>query len=208
MSDGDEFHANCENLHDRLLGGDPTASADLYLCHAASLKRQLASAYRTTDPDLIHDATVTALLDYAEHPERFDRSLRGLGGYLRMAAERDLLNLLPRHRRRLERETGGDPLELEAQGRNIGSEAVDLLGEGVADQEAAIALVAQAMAAARTEEERVVMRLMLAEEKATAVFAAALGLGAVPPAEQRRRIFAIKDRLRKRLGRVRERTDG
>ena len=166
---GSEPRPDCENLHARLLAGDPIASADLFACHAASLTRQLATSYRTTDADLIHDAIVTALLDHAERPERFDPSRRSLGGYLRMAAERDLLNLRAKHRRRLERETVGDPVELQAQGRNIGSEPLDRLGENVADQEAADEIVARAMSVTRTEEERIVMRLVLAEEKATAV---------------------------------------
>lgn len=198
-----EVPANCDDIHPRLLAGEPTASADLFACHAASLARQLASTFRTTDPDLIHDAVVSALLDVGEHAERFDPSRRSLTGYLFMVARRDLLNLLDKHRPRLEHETPVDPVELERVGRNITVLAHDVLGADLADREATETLVRQAMGVAQTEEERVVMRLMLDGEKATEVFATAIGLTALPVGEQRSRVYAVKDRLVKRLRRQR-----
>ncbi len=202
-----EIPADCDDLHARLLAGDPTASADLVACHGEPLARQLASRFRTTDPELIVDAVTSALLDLAEQPERFDPARRSFAGFLSMAAKRDLLNLLEKHRPRQLHETAGDPVELERAGRNIDAEAGDAIGDDLADREAAAALVRQAMSVARTEEERAVMQLMLDGERATGVFADAIGLAALPPGEQRARVYAVKDRLAARLRRMRRASD-
>ncbi len=63
------------------------------------------------------------------------------------------------------------------------------------------------MSVAQTEEERVVMRLMLDGERATAAFAAAIGLSALSIEERRSRVYAVKDRLVKRLRRLRRASD-
>lgn len=194
---------NCEDVHARLLAGEPTAPVDLFECHAASLTRQLAARFPTTDPDLIHDAVVTALLDVAEHPERYDSSRRSFGGYLHMVAQGDLLNLLEKQRRRRAHETDDDPVELAERGRNILSGGIDPVATRVMDQDAVAALTEQAMGVARTEEEQIVMRLMLDGEKATEAFAEALGLEALSTAAQRAHVFGVKDRLTKRLRRRR-----
>ena len=193
--------ANCDDLHARLLSGEPTAPADLFACYGTSLTRQLAARFPTTDPDLIHDAIVTALLDVAEHPERFDPERRSFGGYLHMVASGDLLNLIAKQQRRRKHEMADDPVELESAGRNIRSGQADAVGEEVADRESAATLAQLAMAVAQTEEERVVMRLMLDGERATEVFARALGIAALSPAAQRAHVYGIKDRLTKRLRR-------
>ena len=198
----------CDDLHSRLLAREPTASADLFACYAQSLTRQLHSrGFHATDPDLVHDAIVTALLDYAEHPERFDPHRRSLGGYLYMAARGDLLNLIEKRQRRRDRETGNDPVELETMGRNIMSEQADPVGNDLVDREAAQALVQQAMGVARTEEERIVVRLMLDGERMTDAFSRALGLEGLPLVAQQRQIYVVKDRLSKRLRRQRRSTD-
>lgn len=203
MGEAKEFVPNCEDVHARLLAGEPTASADLFTCHARSLTRQLVARFPSTDPDLIHDALVTALLDVAERPERFDPGRRSFSGYLHMVARADLLNLLEKLRRRRDHEMVGDPVELEAAGRNIGARTIDPVGEESADREAAATLAQQAMAVAQTEEERIVMQLMLDGERATEVFAKTLGLASLSPAARRAQVYAVKDRLTKRLRRRR-----
>ena len=54
------------------------------------------------------------------------------------------------------------------------------------------------MAVAWTEEERTVQRLRLEGERSTDAYAAALGWDDLTPAERRRRIYQIKDRLDQR----------
>jgi RNA polymerase sigma-70 factor (ECF subfamily) len=191
-------------LHDRLLAGDPLATVDLFLHFAVALQRRLAAKYPTTDLDLVEQAVSDALLDYFRRPERYDAGKRSLRGYLAMAAERDLLNLRDQHRRRYGRLQSVDPVELDARARKEWEEGDDI-GDRMADEEAAAALRAEAMAVARTDEERIVQELRLEGERSTAAYAAALGWGDVPPAEQRRRLYLIKDRLDQRWRRGRER---
>src|SRR5690606_1984281 len=58
------------------------------------LCRALAGRYPGADPDLIHDAVTDALLDHWRRPERYGPARASELGYLRMAAWRNLLNLL------------------------------------------------------------------------------------------------------------------
>lgn len=185
----------------RLLDRDPLASADFCEHYLPLLTRVLKSRYRTTDPELIEDAVVETLLAHVERPERFDPARRSLLGYLKMAAEGDLKNLLARHKTRHAREVILEPVELDAAARNTTVARDDDLADDVVERDAAVRQAARIMAVAQSEEERRVLRLMMDGEKATDEFAAALGLTALSQAEQRQRVYAIKDRLTKRLRR-------
>ncbi len=191
--DEDEARA----LHERLLAGDPLSTADLFFHFAPKLRRRLAAKFATTDPELIEEAISETLLDYFLRPERYDPSRRSLRGYLVMAAERDLLNLRDQNRRRQGRLHPVDPVELDAQSRKEWEEGDDIAAS-IVDDEAAAAIWSEAMAVARTDEERIVQRLRLEGERATVVYVAALGWDDLSPAEQRRRLYQIKDRLDQR----------
>jgi RNA polymerase sigma-70 factor (ECF subfamily) len=191
-------------LHQRLLDGNPLATVDLFERFAETMRRRLAAKYRTTDPDLVEEAVSEALLDYFRRPESYDPGKRSLRGYLHMVAERDLLNLRDQHRRRSGRLRPADPVEIDARARKEWAEGDDV-GDRISDDEAAEALRVEAMAVARTDEERIVQRLRLEGERSTAAFAAALGWLDLPAAEQRRRLYLIKGRLDRRGRRGRER---
>ena len=197
------------DIHRRLLEGDPLAPVDLFERYAPRLTRWLAARFATTNAELIHDAVVTALLDYAERPDRFDPNRRSLAGYLRMAARGDLLNLRDRHRQWIvEGESPADPVELETAARNSTYETADPIGDQIADEDSAARLLAQARQVAHTAEERTALDLMLAGERSTATFAQALGWSYLPVAVQRSRVNALKDRLTKRLRRLQGDDDG
>lgn len=184
-------------LHERLLAGDPLATVDLFSHFAPRLLRRLTARFATTDPELIEEAVSESLLDYFLRPERYDPARRSLRGYLLMVAERDLLNLLDQHRRRQGRLRPVEAVELDARARKEWAEGDDIAA-AIVDDEAAAALWSEAMTVARTDEERIVQRLRLEGERATAVYAAALGWTDLPPTEQRRRLYQIKDRLDQR----------
>lgn len=187
-------------LHERLLASDPLATVDLFYHLAGSLLRRLTAKYPTTDPDLVEQAVSDALLGYFMRPDRYDAGRRSLRGYLFMAAERDLLNLRERERRRQAGIRPADSVELDARARNAWMEGDDL-GDRLADEEFVARLQDEAMAVARTDEERIVQRLRLDGERSTGTYAAALGWTDLPPAEQRRRLYLIKDRLDQRMRR-------
>lgn len=185
----------------RLLDHEPIASDDFCAHYLEALTDWLQRRYPTTEEGMVEDAVVQTLLDHIERPQRFDPARRSLRGYLKMAAERDLKNLRARHRPRLERESVMEPVELEAAAGKNSVAGDDPLADDVIARDVAARQAARIMAAAQTEEERQVLTLMMEGEKDTTVFAAALGLADLPPAQQRDRVYAIKDRLVKRLRR-------
>jgi DNA-directed RNA polymerase specialized sigma24 family protein len=109
-----------QTLHKRLVAGDPLATIDAFDHLAVRLSRRLAAKFPTTDPDLVEQAVSDTLLDYFRRPARYDPSKRSLGGYLFMAAERDLLNLRQRDQRRRGPLRSPDPVELDAWAREAG----------------------------------------------------------------------------------------
>ena len=90
-------------LRHRLIGGDPTASADLFDLYLQSTVIHLERVYpslKQFDPDIIWDAAVNALFSFCQKPTKFDPSRRSLEGYLGMAARGDLLNMVRKETRR------------------------------------------------------------------------------------------------------------
>src|SRR5947199_2443445 len=83
---------------------DRSAAGDFAGAWLPDLAAFLSRRHLTTDEALVHEAAGTAIVDFVKHPERFDPSKRSLGGYLRMAAEGDLLNAVEREARRRRRE--------------------------------------------------------------------------------------------------------
>src|SRR5713101_3318148 len=87
-------------LHEGLLAGDPTAPAGVADALFAPLVERLRKAYPRVDPDLVTSAAIDAWQSYVKAPEKFDPSKgKSLLGYLKMAAEGDLLNALDRLKR-------------------------------------------------------------------------------------------------------------
>ena len=188
-------------LHARLLVGDPLAKNDTCQHFLAPISQRLQAKYRTTDADVVHDAVVDALLDYVERPEQYDPTRRSLLGFLLMAAERDLQNARPRHVRRQQHESGGDPVELETSGGNIEIARGRDVGDEMADEDAATRLRAEAMAVMADDQERTVLRLMLDGVRETAAYARELGWLNLTPSAQREQVNRLKDRVTKRLRR-------
>jgi RNA polymerase sigma-70 factor (ECF subfamily) len=189
-----------QTMHARLLAGDPLATYDLFQHFAPRLIRRFGAKYPTTDSDLVEDAVAETMLDYFERPDLYNPAKRSLYGYLAMAAERDLLNLRQKHERRLATSRPIEPVELDAQARKQWEEGGDIV-ESLIDDESAAQLWMDAMTLARTDEERIVQRLRLEGERSTEAYAAELGWSNLSPAEQKRRLYQIKDRLDQRARR-------
>src|SRR5262245_12978929 len=81
-----------------------TRAADLYVQHARPLGRLLARDFPNTDPQLIADAAVDAVLDLARNPDRFDPDRGSVRGWLFGAARRVLAKLIRGEQRRRRRE--------------------------------------------------------------------------------------------------------
>src|SRR5947209_3740975 len=92
------------NLHRRLVDADPVASADLARTYLVPLIASLTqSNSRRISQEFIEDAAGEALMCLVKNPEKFDASLNSaslpLFAHLRLAAQRDLQNILRRERR-------------------------------------------------------------------------------------------------------------
>ena len=99
-------------LHARLVALDPVAPSEFAAAFLPELVRRLrARAGPGHDESLLQDAATDAVLDYLQHPSKFDPRKSGLFTYLTMAAYRDLLNSLAKERRRYQHEVSLEDVE-------------------------------------------------------------------------------------------------
>lgn len=195
-------------LHARLLQRDPLAPSDLAVGYleplCAWLDRQ--NEFRDIDRDVLRTVTIDLILSVAERPEQYDPERLGLEAYLRMAVRGDVRNARASERRRIERLVPlGDPedVELSRAARNSLVEGPADPADVVAEAEAVDANTIAAIRGHFDDAEWEVVQLMMESERRTSVFAPILGLSDRPRAEQEREVKRTKDRLWKRLQRLR-----
>ena len=188
----------CADVHRRLVGEDPTASAELYKAIFSPLVGWLRVKGRTTDKELIRDAATDALVDYIKHPEKWNPGKATLVSYICMAADRDLLNALEKVQRIRKHEVLSADVEDEGFGRNVLSEddgpAVDIDG-----------LLSALERQVTSETDRRFLALMLKGERSTDKFAEVLGIQNLSKQEKARTVKQHKDRLKKIIERLRNR---
>ncbi len=199
-------------LHERLLSGDMTAPEEAARKYLPLIEAHVAARawniYHINDRELIWNATVNAvLLDYILHPARFDPSKSGLLGYLKRAAEGDLINEVAKNRRQHRGEDLYGDVEEGIRGRNKPSELARIMRD--AEQETIFRIQRQRDTAAVTnadnQRDGALLRLMVDGERSTSKFAVVLGIEALPVAEQRRIVKQHKDRLKVQLKRSKRR---
>lgn len=153
----------------------------------ADLSREFAA-----HPSEIQTAAHTAVLTFLRHPERFDPG-RSLPVYLRTIARGDMRNLLDADRRRRRNEIPWQTVELDVAGRNSEEDEPVRLADAPAVRAAIDAL---------PEADRRVYDLMADGERATGVFALALGIADRPREVQADEVKRAKDRVKARLKRA------
>jgi DNA-directed RNA polymerase specialized sigma24 family protein len=189
-------------LHERVLSGDVTASADVFEKYLSPIIERLSKreGYRhltDTDPELIWDSVSDAIFAYLANPKSYNPEKSSLMSYLAMSANGDLLNALARRTRRRGREEPLDgDVELSAVG---GNGTIELPGEHL-DSESKLWSHISALVPDPLEQS--VIRLMLDGERSREVYADALGVSHLPTAERNRKVDRVKDRLKKRLQRA------
>ena len=99
-----------KRIHERLLAGDPTASAEVAEQFLIPIVRSLKANYNNTDKDTIIDAAVDAILNYSQNPQSYNPSKCSLTTYLYMSAKGDLLNYIQKKKLRLAKEIISDLL--------------------------------------------------------------------------------------------------
>jgi RNA polymerase sigma-70 factor, ECF subfamily len=176
------------SLHALLLSGDPSAADGIVMELMPLLERSLCRSFRNATRDAVIDAVEDALIEYLAHPHRFDPG-RGvpLHAYLRLAAARNLQNRLRSDVRRHVREQ-----EYAAEIARRSKECVPHLAPG--KRVAILPCDRFEIAAARA---------WLAGERRTEQLAKLLGASELVDSEQRRTVKRFKDRLLKRIERMR-----
>ena len=192
-------------LHLRLVAGDKTAPDESVLRWLPELVRKLSFQFAEVtmrDEHLVLAATLDALFDYTRDPSKYDPQRSSLGNYLLKAARGDLINSLRRDK---------------TQGRDAGSiNSVEQwlsagnsnFEEEVIDRADLRALWETIMSKITDPLDRSLLKLMLEGERATEAYASVLGIQHLPDQEKRAIVKRHKDRISKRLERIRESTDG
>lgn len=180
------------DLHRRLAAHDPTAPADFAEAVLDPLLAYLRAKEPSADDHHRVEAAEEAVLSVIRNPAVYDPARGELPAFLRMAARRDLENIRAKEWRHQRKREVRDCVELAAPDGN------SLAGVPSFDDPELAPLVA-----ALPDAERQVLDLMRTGERRTEAFAAVLGLGGRPAAEQRREVKRVKDRLTKRLQRMR-----
>lgn len=183
---------DARNLHALLLAGHPGAAGLACEAFLAPLIAHLRLRFPQADDHLLEDAAHLTLVNHVKRPEKYDPARHpDPGAYLRMDAEGDVRNAV---RREGKHHRDREFVELDAvSGKEEGGGPLLRL---IRDEDAAD--FRRAVEAASDPTDLVVMRLLMAGEKATAVFAAALGIGHLPPPEQEAEVKRAKDRAHKR----------
>lgn len=184
-------------LHERLLAGDRLATGDICTTFLDPLLRFLTARHPRDDPHLLLTAINTALIDYLQRPTSYDPDRHAdLGAYLRMAASADRANLRQSDYRR---ERHFQSVELVESERNHSSEDGPLLRLYRAEEEDETRRLIDDIADDPTDAE--IMWLLLEGVRATAAFAAVMGISHLFCDEQARLVKCAKDRLIKRAQR-------
>lgn len=107
------------SLHLRLLDQDPIAPADFAEAYFQPVAYSLMTRNSGVDSQLCYEAAGEAVLSLIKNPEIFRPDRGALDMFLRMSAQRDLLNLLAKERRHLLRRAPLEVVELAPTGRNV-----------------------------------------------------------------------------------------
>jgi RNA polymerase sigma-70 factor, ECF subfamily len=182
-------------LHQRLLSGDPTATAKIFEAFFPPLVDSLRKRFsRVNDDHLIQSAAGDAMRALFLHPTKFDPARGELFTYLLLRARGYLLNSLRR-----EKGEGNKVVELDGAG------AVNDVGS---DPEAALisrefqeGVISRLLRVFTDPADLRVLALMIEGERETEAFADALGVADRPPEERRKLVKQVKDRIIKTLER-------
>ena len=183
-------------LYERMAGGDRIAQSEFLAAVLDPLAHHLRAWRPDADEHLCITAAEDALLSLIRNPSSYDPAKRGLIGYLRMAAEGDFLNLLQKEGKHRRNRDPRESVELAAVGGNEGGGVLPDAFPSFDDPKFAAEI------AGFTPPERAVFELMRGGERRTTAFAAALGVGHLPPDEETREVKRVKDRIIKRLQRA------
>lgn len=189
-------------LYRRLLERDPVAPADFAVAFLKPLMAWLRRTNRAVDPVACEEAAGEAIVCFLNDPTKFDPQCLGVEAFLRMAAQRDLQNLLRKERRHQKNRRDWNVVERASpDGKYLGREDDPSLPLQIVEARQQQALPA-AQRKQLTDVEQRFWEQMQQGERRHSVFAVILGNTHLPEDEQRRQVKRVKDRLKKRQERA------
>ena len=199
-------------LHERLLARDPVAPADLFERYLEPVVRGLLGVReRGPDTHLAESAAIDALASYAARPEQYQPARLRLASFLRMAARGDYDNALTKERRHglravsIDDRPDGVELSLVDGNTSVEDEALERLGVDLPAGLGRAAALELIRAEFPDQRDRLLLPLVIDDERRTQPYAAILQIEERPAKEQRDEVKRHKDRLKKRLQRLRAR---
>lgn len=187
-------------VHGRLVAGDPTASADLFEIAYGPLIGHAIKKHRAfgMDEDRARDLAVGVLAELVERPDIFDPQKGSLFGFLCMMLDGDAKNFGRNEANRQEIFSG-----FAVEVREVGGNSYVMSPETRVDAQR---IMAQHHADIVVDQgDREVLDLMLQDEREYEPYAKALGIDHLPLDERRAEVKRRKDRIEKRLERLRNR---
>lgn len=186
-------------IHGRVLEGDPSAPAALLEAIHRPIVGVLMKYFgrRGLKASDAGDLATDAVLEYLRSPHKFDSSRASLFTFLATIAKGDALNRLASLRR--DREGARRFVELRQAAGNIENAEPDIL----IDAERILAEFGAELVDDETD--AAVLKLMILGEKNTDAYAVVLGLERSPVAERALAVKQRRDKMEKRLRRLRDR---
>ncbi|HTU23039.1 MAG TPA: hypothetical protein VMG10_33700 [Gemmataceae bacterium] len=194
--------ADALRVYRRLLDRDPLAPADFAAAFLKPLIAWLQCTNPGVEPIACEEAADEAIVRFLLHPTKYDPQRLALEAFLRMAAQRDLQNLLRKERRHHQNRRDWNVVEQASEDgkylRKDDDPSLPLQIEEARQRQAPSDTMQQQM----TDVERRFWEQMQQGERRHAVFAAILGVTHLPIPEQKRQVKRVKDRLKKRKERA------
>jgi RNA polymerase sigma factor (sigma-70 family) len=192
-------------IHERLLSRHVTAPAEFAEAYLPIIVLHLKKKFpKVSDRAFLEESAAEAILGFSKSPHTYDPTKLSLSSFLKMAAERDLFNLLRRERPHIEKEILSDDVEQTVQARNTqydGSLRYTIEEQlvGDIDRDSARRTLE---AHFRNPRDRKLLELMRSGERSTTAFAEVLGISALTNKEQKIVVKQHKDRITKEIERL------
>lgn len=190
--------------YQRLLRNDPTAFAELCERVLPHLVLFLQSQFPQQDQHRLEMAAIDVMLAFRADPEKYDVKKLSVVAYLRMAARKDVLNLLDKTHRREQRLTDIEGLNIATEENPV--EAHFALDEWLEQHtELSLKEIFAALEREIDPDDIAVLMLMAEGVRETERYAEVMGVGHLGEETQRQVVKKAKDRLIKQLQRFGER---
>lgn len=202
---GEPDPARLRELHEALLADeDPTVPAQLAELLLPALRRRFASV-RTHDPHLVESDIDLSIARYLREPWRYRPERGPLLAYLWQDVAGDVKNEQESNARRRTRESpDSNVVELAGADRNLNVEEEVLDAMDPFDLPPAVLERARGKLSEFSEQDRQLIALLGAGVRSTGPYAEVLGIVHLPAFAQAKEVNRHKDRLRKRLGVIRD----